>query len=104
MSAISAIKKALEDGFARGDEESLVAFHQALLQGELLVAAIGEVELPVVLAGETVYGKTIWSPAQEICGKLVKGPTGALYRSEGMFETWRRARHRGTADRRSVHR
>ena len=54
MSAISAIKKALEDGFARGDEESLVAFHHALLQGELLVAASGEVELPVVLAGETV--------------------------------------------------
>jgi SAM-dependent methyltransferase len=43
-----------------------------------------------VLAGETVYGKTIWSPTQEVCGKLVKGPTGALYRKEPMFETWLR--------------
>jgi glycosyltransferase involved in cell wall biosynthesis len=43
-----------------------------------------------VLASETVYGEVIWSPTQEICGKLVKGPTGALYRDQPMFETWLR--------------
>ena len=39
MSAISAIRQAMEDGLARGDEQSLVAFHEALLAGSLLVAA-----------------------------------------------------------------
>lgn len=50
MSAISAIKKALEEGYARGDEESLIAFLDALLEGDLLVAAgAGEAALPVRL-------------------------------------------------------
>lgn len=52
MSAISAIRKALEDGFARGDEESLIAFYDALLAGDLLVApGAGEAQHPVALGG-----------------------------------------------------
>ena len=52
MSAISAIKQALEDGFARGDEASLAAFYDALLAGELLVAeGGGEATFAVALGG-----------------------------------------------------
>lgn len=52
VSAItSAIKKALEDGFARGDEASLVAFYDALLADDVLVApGAGEAQHPVTLA------------------------------------------------------
>lgn len=54
MSASSAIRAALEDGFARGDEASLVAFYDALLAGELLVAVGGgEAAFPVTLADGT---------------------------------------------------
>jgi hypothetical protein len=50
VSAISAIKQALEDGFSRGDEASLVAFYDALLAGELLVVeGGGETALAVTL-------------------------------------------------------
>ena len=55
MSAISAIRRALDDGFARGDEASLSAFHQALLDGQLHVAeGGGETALPITLDGESV--------------------------------------------------
>lgn len=52
MSAISPIKQALEDGFSRGDEASLLAFYEALLAGELLVAVGGgEAALAVTIEG-----------------------------------------------------
>lgn len=55
MSAGSAIKQALEDGFARGDEASLLAFYDALLAGELLVAVGGgDVAVSLTVAGSRV--------------------------------------------------
>ena len=55
MSAISAIKQMLEDGFAQGDEASLLAFYDALLAGELLVAVGGgETALTLTIDGRRV--------------------------------------------------
>ncbi len=75
MSAISAIKQALEDGFTRGDEASLVAFYDALLAGELLVVeGGGEVAFAVALGGALDGGGTAEGPALLLAG--LRGPEG----------------------------
>ena len=77
MSAISAIKQALEDGFSRGDEVSLIAFYEALLAGELLVVeGGGETAISVALGG-SLDGEGAGSgggPALLLAGS--RGPEG----------------------------
>lgn len=92
VSAISAIKQALEDGFSRGDEASLVAFYDALLAGELLVAeGGGEAGFAVALGG-TVAGAGAGGddPALLLAGS--RGPEGeaevAAFTGDEELEAW----------------
>ena len=91
MSAISAIKQALEDGFTRGDEASLVAFYDALLAGELLVVeGGGETAFAVALGGALDGGGAGGSPALLLAGS--RGPEGeaevAAFTGDEELDAW----------------
>ena len=91
MSAISAIKQALEDGFSRGDEASLVAFYEALLAGELLVVeGGGEAALAIAIGGALDGGGAGGDAPLLLAGS--RGPEGeaevAAFTGDEELDAW----------------
>lgn len=93
VSAISAITQALEDGFTRGDEASLVAFYEALLAGELLVTEGGGEATFAVALGGTLDGAGTGiaeGPALLLAGS--RGPEGeaevAAFTGDEELDAW----------------